>query len=55
LRCVSPGVTLAREDDAMLNSHELEVDTAAPIDMLEAYYAAHGWESSASMTRSSRR
>lgn len=28
----------------MLSSHDHEADPAAPIDMLEAYYAAHGWE-----------
>ena len=28
----------------MLDSAEHDTDPAAPIDMLEAYYAAHGWE-----------
>ena len=28
----------------MLNEADQEPDDAAPIDMLEAYYAAHGWE-----------
>ncbi len=28
----------------MLNAHDLEPEAAAPVDMLEAYYAAHGWE-----------
>ncbi|WP_174292475.1 YbjN domain-containing protein [Sphingomonas bacterium] len=28
----------------MLDSHDHEQDAAAPIEMLEAYYAAHGWE-----------
>ncbi len=28
----------------MLEPHDHEPDAAAPIDMLEAYYAAHGWE-----------
>ena len=28
----------------MLNEADHEPDDAAPIDMLEAYYAAHGWE-----------
>jgi hypothetical protein len=28
----------------MLEPHDHEADAAAPIDMLEAYYAAHGWE-----------
>ena len=28
----------------MLEPHDHESDAAAPIDMLEAYYAAHGWE-----------
>ncbi|PAX06622.1 YbjN domain-containing protein [Sphingomonas lenta] len=27
----------------MLDSQDFEADDAAPIDMLEAYYAAHGW------------
>ena len=27
----------------MLDVTDLEVDDSAPIDMLEAYYAAHGW------------
>ncbi|WP_375391370.1 YbjN domain-containing protein [uncultured Sphingomonas sp.] len=28
----------------MLSGHDHEAESAAPIDMLEAYYAAHGWE-----------
>ena len=28
----------------MLEPHDHEEDAAAPIEMLEAYYAAHGWE-----------
>jgi len=28
----------------MLDQHDQEHDAAAPIDMLEAYFAAHGWE-----------
>ena len=28
----------------MLDQHDQESDAAAPIDMLEAYFAAHGWE-----------
>lgn len=28
----------------MLEPHDHDSDAAAPIDMLEAYYAAHGWE-----------
>ena len=28
----------------MLSQHDHDQDDAAPIDMLEAYYAAHGWE-----------
>ena len=28
----------------MLTQHDQEPDDAAPIDMLEAYYAAHGWD-----------
>ena len=28
----------------MLDQHDQESDCAAPIDMLEAYFAAHGWE-----------
>jgi hypothetical protein len=28
----------------MLDQHDQEQDDAAPIDMLEAYYGAHGWE-----------
>jgi len=28
----------------MLDSAEHDTDPAAPIDMLEAYYAAHGWD-----------
>jgi hypothetical protein len=28
----------------MLEPHDHESDAAAPIDMLEAYYTAHGWE-----------
>jgi len=28
----------------MLDQHDTESDAAAPIDMLEAYFAAHGWE-----------
>ncbi len=31
------------EDDRMLDESEYERDDAAPIDMLETYYAAHGW------------
>ena len=27
----------------MLDTQDFEVDDSAPIDMLEAYYAAHGW------------
>ena len=27
----------------MLDSQDFEVEDAAPIDMLEAYYTAHGW------------
>ena len=28
----------------MLSQHDHDQDDAAPLDMLEAYYAAHGWE-----------
>ena len=28
----------------MLEPHDHDQDSAAPIDMLEAYYAAHGWD-----------
>ena len=28
----------------MLNESDHEAEDAAPIDMLEAYYDAHGWE-----------
>ena len=28
----------------MLSEHDHDQDDAAPIDMLEAYYAAHGWD-----------
>ena len=28
----------------MLEPHDHEEDAAAPIEMLEAYYAAHGWD-----------
>src|SRR5690606_4956170 len=48
VRCsvVVARITQARagqRDDRMLDESEYERDDAAPIDMLESYYAAHGW------------